>query len=222
MTKHGGELASQQGIDIVKSDTRISQIDGGIEIKSNGKPINLEVTEQGLVYLLLDCSGSMSGRKIEQAKKGAIDFAKSAQKKGYSTGLISFESSAEHICKPQRNYENLFSFIKKIRVGNSTNMAHAISMATQKLGAKKCSRVIVLVTDGYPDSQELTLEAANKAKSMKIEIITIATEDADRAFLKKISTTDKLAVNVQSKHLAKGIVSTAQMLPKVNNRMLHE
>jgi hypothetical protein len=49
----------------------------------------------GTVYLLVDCSGSMAeGDKMQQARRGAAGFAKQAQQKGYTIGVIRFGSSA--------------------------------------------------------------------------------------------------------------------------------
>ena len=50
---------------------------------------------QGFVYLAIDCSASMAGQKLLQAREGALDFAEDAQIKGYSVGLVQFESSAK-------------------------------------------------------------------------------------------------------------------------------
>ena len=57
---------------------------------ASGKPVALRRSSK-IVYLLIDCSGSMAeGNKIEQAKKGAIGFAEEAQRKEYAVGLIQF------------------------------------------------------------------------------------------------------------------------------------
>ena len=56
----------------------------------------------GTVYLLLDCSGSMGyDSKLEQAKSGAIGYAKDAQDKGFSVGIIQFPTQAELVLTAQ-------------------------------------------------------------------------------------------------------------------------
>jgi len=184
-------------IEIIKhlKDEGIVVSQRGVEIHHKGKPITVEMAELGLVYLVIDSSESMGeGDKLEQAKKGAIDFAKDAKTKGYSVGLIKFDSIATHLCEPQREISVLARYLRAIEAGNTTNMADAIHLAYQKLKDRKGSRVIVVVTDGMPDSEEDALETAKKAKNNKVDIITIGTDDADSLLL-KLSSELKLRGN---------------------------
>jgi Mg-chelatase subunit ChlD len=48
--------------------------------------------------LLLDTSHSMAGIKIQQAKSGAVDFARSASARGYATALAVFADRAAMVC----------------------------------------------------------------------------------------------------------------------------
>jgi Mg-chelatase subunit ChlD len=50
----------------------------------------------------------MSGNKLEQAKKGAKGFADDAQTKGYSVGLIQFDTNAQHLLEPQRHLHQVY------------------------------------------------------------------------------------------------------------------
>src|SRR3989344_9047152 len=77
--------------------------DGELALKLPGgevRKLNSREMEVGraFVYLVIDCSGSMTGHKLEQAKKGSLDFAASALHDGYEVGLISFNSAAFHLC----------------------------------------------------------------------------------------------------------------------------
>ena len=207
-------------IKITKStcDKRTVVFDEGIEIRREGRPINGDITESGIVYLLIDCSGSMVGDKLNQAKKGAVNFAKEAQIKGYVVGLIQFADAAIHLCKPQRETSALRQHLETMQAEGYTNMAEALHLAFEKLKSRAGSRVIVLVTDGEPTAgeptpEEATLKEANKIKDSDIDIITIGTDDADKDFLRKIVTRTDLAVMVSKKKLEKGIISTAKKLP---------
>jgi len=208
------EDVSNNGIKIIKSDERATIFQGGIKIKRGGKPISGELIKVGFVYLVLDCSWSMEGQKLEQAKRGALSFARDALTKEYSTGLVQFESIASHLCEPQRDIEILGQYLRKIEAGGSTNMADAIRLAAKKLRDKAGFRVMVIVTDGMPDDEEKALKAAKQAKSNKIDIITIGTDDADEEFLKKLASKKELNVIVSNNQLEQGIVSTVKMLPR--------
>jgi molecular chaperone DnaK len=198
-----------------KRDAQVTVSRQSIEIKRQGKPLYVEIEGTGLAYLLIDCSGSMSGCNLDQARRGASDFAEGAHSKGYAVGLISFDSSVQHLCSPQKGISTLREHLQRMTATGSTNMSSAIYLAAEKLVDKKGTRVIVIVTDGQPDSESATLAAAERAKKLGIDIIAIGTDDANREFLAKIATRSDLAVKVSRDHLGEAITSTAQMLPRL-------
>ncbi|RLF38548.1 MAG: hypothetical protein DRN12_08250 [Thermoplasmata archaeon] len=166
-----------------------------------------------VVYLLLDCSGSMEGQKLAQAKRGAINFAEDARGKGYAVGLIKFSSTATHLCEPQQKISALNQYLERMTAGGGTNMTDAILLALQKMSDRKGYRAMVIVTDGMPDSQETASDAAREAKANGIDILTIGTDDADRDFLAKLASKTELSVKVLSDRFEEGITSMAKMLP---------
>ena len=195
-------------------DTRLNVRSGGIEIRRKGKPVRGAVSgADGVVYLAIDCSASMDGAKLIQAKQGALDFFNEARTKGYSVGLIRFETNARIVGEPQRELASLRRYVNELEIGGSTNMAAGIQLASNKLGAQAGPRAIVVVTDGLPNNREEALAVAQEAKNGGIDIITIGTEDADKAFLAKLATRSGLSVVVSDEDLGRGIASTAKMLP---------
>ena len=115
--------------------------------------------------------------------------------------------------EPQRELVSFYSEVEKLAIAGSTNMAAGIRMATEYLADRKKERVICIATDGQPDDRAATLSAANEAKKMGIEIMTIGTDDADKAFLEELATRKELALKVESTKLQQGITSMAKMLP---------
>jgi len=168
----------------------------------------------GIVYLVIDCSGSMNGNKLQDAINGGKGFADEAQTRGYTLGLIQFDSAAKHILEPQKEITVFYSSIEKLTTGGSTNMAAGIEMAIKSLAeTPKSEKVICIVTDGQPDDRNSTLRVAEEAKRHGIEIMTIGTDDADKEFLEKLATKKELCVKVASAQLKQGIASMAKMLP---------
>ena len=172
-------------------------------------------TSDSFVYLLIDCSGSMSGKKIEQAKRGSLDFAVTALNDGYVVGLISFSTSTSNLCSPIDNLEELTLGVNRLRIEGGTNLTPAIEEVILQFGQKNTStRAMVIVTDGQTTNPQAALRAADKAKLLCISILTIGTDDADLAFLAKLASDTNLVKKVTSDRLEETITQMAQMLPR--------
>lgn len=182
----------------------------------NGKVEDIKYGTLNYAYLVIDCSTSMEGTKLAEAKKGAMEFTKDALNKGYSLGLIQFASVAKHICETETKINAIHSHIEKLVAGGSTNMTDGIRLAIDKLNNRKATNAMVIVTDGMPDNPNSTLEVAREAKEKGIDIIAIGTDDADKDFLNKLASRVDLAVKVSKDQLGQGIASAAKMLPKAN------
>ncbi len=205
--------ANDVAITRVSQDRRVASTGGGITIRREGKPVERTVLRGRSVYLVIDCSSSMAGEKIAQAKEGALSFAQEALTRRYAIGLISFSSVATHICEPRKEVSQVQRHLPGLEPGGSTNMARAIELATVKLKGRPGPIAMVLITDGMPDHEGAALGAARDAKKLGIDIITVGTDDADRSFLQKLASRDDLVVVVTPEALGKGITSTADMLP---------
>jgi Mg-chelatase subunit ChlD len=191
-----------------------SVIAGGVTIGTQGRKVDLHLKkDQGHAYFLMDCSASMHGYKLEEAKQGIMDFARDAIKKEYLLGLIEFASSATILCKPGQDMTLLEECLKTMQAKGGTNMAAAIKMAAEALKDVEGERAIVVATDGQPDKVSAALNEAQAAKDAGIDIITIGTDDADQEFLKLIASRAELSRKVTAEKFAEGIASTAQLLP---------
>ncbi len=209
-------MENSKGIEIVKqgSDSAVSISVGGKEVSVRGQAISLHFDEpQAFVYLVIDCSRSMAGYKLAEAKKGAVAFADDAFKNAYRIGLISFDTTATHISEPVRDAASLAAAVGRLRIGGSTNMAEALKMAHRRLKTLKGTRVIVIATDGQPDNPRDALKAGKAAKDDGIDIITIGTDDADQRFLERLATRKELSSKVAAEMFATAITSASNLLP---------
>lgn len=207
---------NSRGIEIVQQRGQggFSITVGGESVSTQGKPLDIQLNkQQASVYLMIDCSGSMAGRKLDQAKQGVVDFATDALKNDYRVGLIGFDTEARLICEPVSDLQVLMPGVKALRVGGSTNMVKAIKMAHGKLKGLEGTKVIVMATDGQPDDDLATLKVARMAKDDGIDFIAIGTDDADQKFLGKLATRQDLATKVSSDMFAQAIASASNMLP---------
>ncbi|MFA6106020.1 MAG: vWA domain-containing protein [Patescibacteria group bacterium] len=181
---------------------------------SDGKKIPLAQKRPAIgggVVLLIDCSSSMRVGKIDEAKEGAVAFTKRVLPTGASVGVASFESTAELLVEPVRDFAVISAAVAAIEIGGSTNMADGITLANGILGEHN-PRTIVLVTDGQPDDGEKALEAADNARIRDIDIICIGVDGADLEFLRLIATVQDMAMHVSAANLQKTLEASADML----------
>jgi molecular chaperone DnaK len=164
-------------------------------------------------FLLLDCSGSMVGQKLEQARSGSYDFARKALSGGYSIGLIRFSDSAQLLCRPETDCNAIASVLSGLSAYGTTNMEAAIEMAAAELSGLAGTRALVVVTDGLPDNPARTLAAARNARSQGIRIITIGTENADSSFLRQLASGSDLVIDTAPQHLGDAISDAVLLLP---------
>jgi Mg-chelatase subunit ChlD len=172
-----------------------------------------ELTHQ--VSLVIDCSNSMSRKdKMPQARRGALQFAREALRKGYLVSLIGFASDAMQLRGPVESLEEIRQVLAGMKAGKgSTNMAVAIRLARGQLSHAHGERVMCLVTDGQPDSEKEALAEAEAAKQLGMEIMTIGTDDAKKAFLEQLASCHELSAKVSSHELEQGMVNMAKRLP---------
>jgi Mg-chelatase subunit ChlD len=190
---------------------------GRIVLKLPGGQVQpLPERERAYAFLLIDCSLSMAGSRLIQAKEGSLAFAREALKKGYSVGLIRFAGTAEVLCYPKDGLDALESKLQRLGVAGGTNMTDALDLAVRELAPLSGARVIVIATDGEPDSRSSSLQAAQRARTAGIDIIAIGTEDADKGFLALLATRFDLLVSVASNNLKTGISEAAKLLPRAS------
>ena len=107
--------------------------------------------------LVIDCSASMDGDKMEQAKTAAINLVRTLPSDDL-VSIVTFESIAEEILAPKPAFERQYieSVINAIEVGGATDMYEGISLAFSKPIARVQQRspdvinTMLLITDGDP------------------------------------------------------------------------
>ncbi len=98
------------------------------------------------------------------AKVEAIEFANKARVQRYLTGLVSFDDEAKIIRHPEKKIPFAES-VAALEVGGSTNMAAGIFVASTTMQQAPGEKAMVIISDGLPDDEEKTINAANSAKS---------------------------------------------------------
>jgi uncharacterized protein YegL len=179
--------------------------------------INSIIQGENTVILAIDESSSMDGDKLNQAKEGALDFAKRSIEKGFKVGIIGFGSEARIISRPENNIEKLESLIANLSAGGCTRMSQAIRIGISLFTSRKAKRTIAIVTDGEPyswngkeEEKSQTLLAAADAKRLGIKIIAIGCDGADEEFLQKLASEESLGLLVDRTQLLLSMGNMAQ------------
>ncbi len=110
------------------------------------------------VVLVLDRSGSMSGKKIEQAKE-ALRFVLNNLRRGDLFNIVAYDSDIE-VFKPElqrytdKTRAEAIRFIDNIYAGGSTNIDAALRTALEMLRAEGIPSYVLFLTDGKPTAGE--------------------------------------------------------------------
>ena len=106
------------------------------------------------VALVIDCSGSMDGKKLEDAKDSALDVAGSLAP-GDLVSVVTFESDARVQLDPTpAEHRDVEKAIRSIRVGGGTAMHKGMSEGSRLLGQTVMPDMtgrLELFTDGMPN-----------------------------------------------------------------------
>lgn len=176
-------------------------------VKSNSGPIvfmsidlfadqSTVIQKRGLnICLAIDCSGSMDGYKIEQAKESAMILARNLSPNDLIS-IVSFENKVkvELAPTPSSDQYKIETVIRSIKVGGSTSLYGGLKKAheviSNNLHPGYTSRII-LITDGMPTDKENPKDYEKLCHDMRVSGITVSPfgigDDYDGAILMKIS-----------------------------------
>lgn len=143
------------------------------------------------IALVIDCSGSMYGDRLRDAKSAAIRFLNDIDPSS-QVGLVSFGNPSAHIkTNLTHDYEQLRRDIGKLKSSGGTPMTDAIVLTRdQVLMNSQNVNVCILLTDGFPSNSDTALSEANLAKQQGIQVITIGVGlGVDSDYLKQVAST---------------------------------
>jgi Ca-activated chloride channel family protein len=180
---HGRLLAS--GVRPMHAEIRVRAADGDV----------VETRAPVALVLVIDTSGSMAGRKIEDARHSALAML-DEMRPDDMVGVVRFASSAETLVPLGRVGDiraEARQKIERLRAEGSTDIANALRTADRLLGWARDRRIgrIVLVTDGRdtsgaPPSTGRELARAEADRGFTVSALGIGA-DFDDAYLAAIS-----------------------------------
>jgi len=132
------------------------------------------------VVCVFDRSGSMSGKKIEQARE-ALKHVLNNLRKGDRFNVIAYDSQVESFQPEMQPYNDemrkkALGFVEGLYAGGGTNIHDAVTTAMKMLTDSSRPNFIIFMTDGQPTMGETNeakiVEAAEKANQVRARLIS--------------------------------------------------
>ena len=176
-----------------------------------GRPTDQQIREHLTVYLVIDTSGSMEGRPLEEAKKAAERFVCECDLTSTSIGLISFSSDV-HVRLPATQHEGkLHQAISGLHAGGGTS-GNSFNYVYDLLREAPGIRYAIVLTDGQWSNQDRAIHKARQCHQAEIEIIAIGFGQADHRFLEQIASSSEQSFFTDLSRLADTFSTIAQEL----------
>ena len=129
------------------------------------------------ICLTIDCSGSMHGEKIEQAKQSALILARSLSPNDLIS-IVSFEGrvKVELGPTPASELDRIEHVINSIRLGSATCLYGGIKQAQKVISQNSQSTVsrIILLTDGVPTDNDNPDDYVSKCNEIIRNGVTVS------------------------------------------------
>ena len=146
------------------------------------------------VVLAVDCSGSMSGSKIVEAKRVMGELAEKYTELGrnWSIGVVNFGGNYEIypstvLLEPTQSLDEIRAVANQLSIGGGTPMAAGLENVREILENVGGIRIAIVITDGQPADRIQTAQTAETLKNLQIKIGTVPIgSDANRTFLSSI------------------------------------
>ena len=146
------------------------------------------------VALVVDVSGSMSGAKLHEAVEACCEFAGILDEAGVGdrVALVPFSDTARVAARLGTGAEGVRKAARKLTIGGGTNLAAGLDAGWGALAKQKGRRVLVVLTDGMPNSVDAALAQRDKVVRADGEIIARGVAGADEGFLRRLDSGSEL------------------------------
>ncbi len=150
------------------------------------------------VIFVVDRSGSMSGKKIEQAK-AALAFVLNNLHEGDLFNVVTYDNEVESFRPELQRYndqmrQQALGFVEGIYAGGSTNIDAALQVALRQLQDDSRPSYVVFLTDGLPTAGETNetriVDNARKLNAVRARVFSMGVGyDVNSRLLDKLART---------------------------------
>jgi uncharacterized protein YegL len=156
------------------------------------------------VVLVLDCSRSMEGEKLIQAKRAMEKFVHDVSSVGLRTSLIVMGGieKASVIVPFTNDPATFIEGMKRQKAFGGTHFTEALAVTKDLLNSanRKCRKIVVFFSDGMPHNLTSALGEANELKEHARLICVGIGDDALRPFLEQIASSRDDYFEAQTPH----------------------
>jgi molecular chaperone DnaK len=192
-------------------DVTVEPLPSDVPARFLGPPQAVEVPLATTVYLVIDCSGSMDGRPLEQAKAAAHRFVANLDLAHCRVGLLAFHDSTAVALSACANARRIRRAVDGLAIGGGTS-ADPLADVLPLLHGVEGARFAVVLTDGQWFQQAAAVRSARACHAAEIGVVAIGFGDADAAFLKQIASTDEAGLLTDLSRLVETFESVAQII----------
>ena len=173
--------------------TGIAQTPGWNYIELEWNPI--EITKDAPeelpeVILTVDVSGSMSGSRISTVRSGAKALVNSllTYYPDMRIGIVAFSNGPSIRANPTNDKTTLINAINGLGASGGTDAAGGINTSVDILKkSPQKNHVLILMTDGYPNSSSSTKTALSRAKQNGIKVVSLIIQTSASSIFKPYS-----------------------------------
>ncbi len=200
---------------------RRSQSGGELDVDMNAR-----YTGRSEVIFVLDCSGSMTGRRMEETKLAAADLAQRLPP-GMPLAVVGFHSTASNRLSFTNDTPTVVRFVESLRAQGGTRMDLGLLAAQDEFartdkrrGATGPNptnaplRSVLLFTDGVPNkgTEDATVAAARQLRRGGVRVIAVGTGDARLDFLTSLTESTNQVFIATDGSLARAFAAAENLL----------
>lgn len=124
------------------------------------------------IVLMVDCSGSMYGTNIVEARTAARTFADQTLGPNRQISVVAFPGGV--VCPLTADRERIFGAIENLSPIGSTPLAEGLLAAREMMKSRAgVQRVFVVLTDGHPDDPEAAMAEVHRIRTSGGRVVTV-------------------------------------------------
>jgi molecular chaperone DnaK len=159
--------------DIATKSSKTIKVDRSVMLEEDTKR-----SKPTAIDLLIDCSGSMSGEPLADAKNACRKLISDVVDLSVNeVGITKFSNSAVSICNLTSDKKKLIKSIDEMTAWGGTSMMKGIESSYEKLlKSSKSDKIIFLMTDGAPnggDHSEIIAKKMRTENNVRLAVIFI-------------------------------------------------